>query len=141
MGQLQLRRHYPSEIQYILSDDIPSGELKIECGITLNAGHNTDNPLDWRVTTQTTFRVWKENKDIIKGHITFVGFFGVPIDIDATERAGYVSKFATPILYSAAREVIANLTGRAPMTPIALPHMSFEKFGSRDAPTDVVEGD
>jgi preprotein translocase subunit SecB len=139
MGRFQLKRYFPSDIQYTLSDNLPSGESKIECSVSFQAGHSTDNPLDWKVTTKTTFRVWKDDNDLVKGHVTFVGFFVMPDDIEASERNSFIGRNATPVLYSATREVIANLTARAPMNAIALPHMSFEKFGSQDAKSDEVE--
>lgn len=120
-----LRRHYPSEVEYRVADDGTTSPVQLEASYTISVGHNTDNPLDWRVALTVQFSGKAEAKELVKGKVTFVGYFNITDTIPDAERQNYAARNGGGILYSAARELIANISARSPHMLITLPVASF----------------
>lgn len=125
MGNLGLRRHYPTEITYWVSEDAHEEELVIEASVNVAAGPNTGNPLDWRVGTTVVFSATSKTVVVAKGSISFVGFFDAPDQVPEDKRADFMTTQGSSILYSATRELVANLTARTAGKLITLPPVIF----------------
>ena len=125
MGKLNLRRHYPTDITCNISEDTPGVNLLVSAQVSMTAGHNTENKLDWRISTTVKFSAKVGEIAVANGSVTFVGFFDAPSDMAEDKRPGFVVSNGVPILYSATRELLANLTARAPGKLVTLPPFDF----------------
>lgn len=90
------------------------------------SGQNSEDPLAWRFELNIGVDEKSSEKDFpYTFDVTIVGFFRVektyPSDI--AEMLAQVN--APSILYSAAREFLASVTGRSPYSAIILPSISF----------------
>jgi preprotein translocase subunit SecB len=127
MSTFTLRRHYPSEVEYWVSDEGPQAPAPLNVGYTLTVGANTENPLEWRVTVTVNFSGKLDDKDLVKGKVTFVGYFDLPADIPEAERQNFAARHGGGILYNATRELVANISARSPHLLITLPITSFSE--------------
>ena len=125
MPGFNLRRHYPTEIEFWSTEEGYSEPCEVKAQLTLGVGPNTSNPLDWRVNSKVTFTAKAGKKTVARGSVAFVGFFDVPMEMEEAKRQKFVAENGASILYAATRELVANITARAPNKLITLPPTSF----------------
>jgi preprotein translocase subunit SecB len=125
MGKFAIRRHYPTAIDFWITEALHGEDFIVEAQIQVSGGPNTDNPLDWRIETKVVFSAKLGETLISKGTLTFVGFFDAPDEVAEENRQNYMVQNGVSILYSATRELLANLTARAPNKIIILPPTFF----------------
>lgn len=127
MGPINIRRHYPTDTQVWISEEPISEPFVANVQMQVNAGHSEKNKLDWRVQTVVTFNAKIGEKLIAKGSITYVGFFDFPADIPEGEMDQFAIRQGGTLLYGATRELVANISARAPNRLITLPPIFIQK--------------
>lgn len=92
----------------------------------IKSGQNTENPLAWRfeLSVATDKKASEKDFPYIFG-VTMVGFFRVDENYPTENAEMLVTVNAPSVLYSCAREFLANVTGRSPYAAILLPSLSF----------------
>lgn len=94
--------------------------------INVASGKNTEEQNHWRFELNIEADENSSEPDFpYTFAISLVGFFRVDENYPS-EQADLLAQVNAPsILYSAAREFLANVTGRSPYQPILLPSVSF----------------
>jgi preprotein translocase subunit SecB len=135
-----LKRHYPIKVEYWASEDAVVQPAELDTSYAVSLGSNTASPLDWRVALIVKFSAKSEKKEIARGEVVFVGYFGIPDNVPESDRQKTVGQIGASVLYNATRELIANLTCRSTNRHITLPLTSFHdlKFDP-NAAKEVIE--
>lgn len=94
--------------------------------IDIKSGQHAENPLVWRfeVSIATDKKASEKDFPYIFA-VTIVGFFRVDENYPIENAEMLVTVNAPSVLYSCAREFLANVTGRSPYAAILLPSVSF----------------
>ncbi len=94
--------------------------------VDIKSGQHTENPLAWRfeISVATDKKASEKDFPYIFG-VTIVGFFRVDENYPAENAEMLATVNAPSVLYSCAREFLANVTGRSPYAAILLPSVSF----------------
>ena len=94
--------------------------------VNVNSARNTEQENSWRFELSIDAdEKSSEDNFPYTFSITLVGFFRVDEEFPA-ESADMLAQINGPsVLYSAARECLASVTGRSPYSPILLPSASF----------------
>jgi len=130
-SQLQLDHYYFDELSFALSDDYifePGVEeprlLPEDLDVRVETARRADDPLQWMFKLMIRLDN-KENKFPYIFSIRVTGFFDVRKDYPAELVERLASVNGPSILYAAARELFAVVTGRTRMLNIFLPTVSF----------------
>lgn len=107
-----------------LNRDVISDTPKLN--INVNAGNHSDNQRQWRFELSIEADEDSSEKDFpYTFEIILFGFFEVHESYPA-EKAEMLARVNAPaVLYSAAREFLANITSRSPYPAILLPTVTF----------------
>lgn len=141
MSSLNIRQHHPVQVEYWASEEAVSDPAPLKVAYSISLGPNTDNPLDWRVALTVNFSgISPKKKETVKGTVTFVGYFDVSADTPKTERENFVARNGASVLYSAVRELLANISCRSSNRRVLLPLTSFHDITiNPDAPKAQIE--
>ncbi|HEV7683113.1 MAG TPA: protein-export chaperone SecB [Pyrinomonadaceae bacterium] len=130
-SQLQLDHYYFDELSFALSDDYtfhPDVEepklLPEDLDVRVESGRHADDPLQWMFKVIIRLDN-KKNKFPYVFSIKVIGFFEVRKDYPAELVERLASVNGPSILYAAARELLAVVTGRTRLFNIFLPTVSF----------------
>ena len=122
---VKLRAHYPIRIDLTMDESLPSGATTINVSTKVQSGHNTENPLDWRVQLSLEIFSGTKEQPRFRGHIEMVGYFDIAAESKPESRSYTVTANGASVLYAAARELVLTITSRIPQKSITLPMMSF----------------
>jgi preprotein translocase subunit SecB len=92
----------------------------------IDAAQNAKDKRRYRLELQITSGDEKENALPYHFDITLVGFFRLTRIRSTTQIEPFITRDAAAILYSAARELLASITGRGPFPAIVLPVILFD---------------
>jgi preprotein translocase subunit SecB len=84
-----------------------------------------EEPHRWQHVLTITSQTPEERKYPYDFHITLVGYFIIADVVPPEHREAFVKVNAASILYSAARELLATVTGRGPLPAAVLPAVVF----------------
>ena len=129
---LQLDHHFMTVLH--LEAGPNAGEQAPVVAASTRAAPDGQNPQKWCVQIIVELNNPEKSIAAYTGRIEFIGYFTVDDKFpkDKVEQLARVN--GASILYAAAREMIANITGRGPWRAIQLPSVSFVE----DAPKDKV---
>lgn len=125
--------YFVKKVQFELKDGFDTnltGEGKEvsspKLSINVASKKNTEDASQWRFELNIEADENSSEPDFpYTFAISLVGFFRVDENYP-TEQADLLAQVNAPsVLYSAAREFLANVTGRSPYQPILLPSVSF----------------
>jgi preprotein translocase subunit SecB len=111
-------------------DENPSAPLSLDFG--RNWEPSPADPLVWRLILTVTFG--GEDPDAAvpyRGQLTAVGDFQIVKEYPEENRDSLIRITGASILYGACREMLTNLTARAPHGMISLPSISFVDSAAR----------
>jgi len=130
-SQLQLDHYYFDELSFALSEDYtfhPDVEepklLPEDLDVRVETARHADDPLQWMFKVIIRLDD-KKNKFPYVFSIRVIGYFDVGKDYPAEMVEGLASTNGPSILYAAARELLAVVTGRTRLFNIFLPTVSF----------------
>jgi preprotein translocase subunit SecB len=125
--------YFVKKVQFQLKDGFDTdstGEGKEiatpKLSINVASGKNTEDANHWRFELNIEADENSSEPDFpYTFAVSLVGFFRIDKSYP-TEQADLLAQVNAPsVLYSAAREFLANVTGRSPYQPILLPSVSF----------------
>lgn len=124
---LQLKQVF---IREVVSKPAATSNFAKTIDLTVNPvfGRGTDDPGQWQVAVDVIFQAGKGESDPLQysGHIEVMGIFRMdPTGMDEKRILQTVAVNATTMLYSTARETLANLTARGPHGAYLLPTITF----------------
>src|ERR1039457_816211 len=124
---LQLKQAFVGEV---VSKPAASSTFSKTIDLTVNPvfGRSTEDPRQWQVSVDVVFTAGKGESDPLQysGHIELMGIFLMDsTGLDEAKALHIVSVNSTTMLYSVARETLANLTARGPHGLFLLPTITF----------------
>lgn len=142
LSALQLEGYYVTELTYKVRPS--TGEPQFHMQGSIGVQHiglyqadpltidvqaaATQHPQDlnrWQNVLTISSQNPPERKYPYDFQITLVGYFTVSEQVPAERREGFVKVNGASILYSAARELLATVTGRGPLPSVVLPTVVF----------------
>lgn len=124
---LQLDEAFVGSVSLRLTDhQIPASPSDVRVDAQPSYAVHEENPLKWNVKLSVEFGALPEKSAPYEGRIDCEGYFTIADATLSEERQLKIVAVNCPtILYSTAREVIANLTARARQGKLLLPSVSF----------------
>jgi preprotein translocase subunit SecB len=103
----------------------PHNDFRL-CSIRVKFDRKEDNPRRFRIRITIESNNQKSKTLPYEFRITLVGYFKVTEQYPEEQVDLLVSVNGPSVLYSAAREALAALTGRSPLPAIVLPTVTFQ---------------
>lgn len=125
LSQIRLRLHYPIDVQIAVDEQPHPQSSSVTVTPTVHLAHKADDTRDWRVQLQLKFISGAESAPLVKGDITYVGYFVAGLEIPENEIMKRVGVHGTSLLYGSIRELVLGITSRIPKRSVILPALSF----------------
>ena len=125
---LQLDESYILEVIVKANEDVVSADFK-PSDIRINAEptylQSEADPLKWEVDLSVLFFGSNEKPVPYSGRVICKGFFTISHTLDEKTQKRIVAVNGPAMLFSAAREIVANLTGRGRFGKMLRPSITF----------------
>jgi preprotein translocase subunit SecB len=156
MSALQLEGYYVTELTFKVRPLPAAPNFRLQGGIgvqhdgiyeaeplTINvqagAVQHPTEPHRWQNILTVASHTPEDRKYPYDFQITLIGYFIVADVVPAEQREAFVKINAASILYSAARELLATVTGRGPLPAAVLPTVVFTVTPEPEKPPEVME--
>lgn len=138
LAPIQIQSYWLKRLEISTVDD-PEEGAAIDVKTALEVSQRAEDAQEWLLRLGVTFGEDMESGSHYAGVVEFEGIFRVSGEVPAEKASRLAVVNGASILYGAAREIVATVTGRGPSPGVALPSVSFAGLSVVELPAPSLE--